>query len=133
VSEVPAVPASLVTPRSNKWLRRISPGVICVGVLAAGAYIARTSLVLTVARVMLDSDSGLADQERKDGIAIIVSQTSPAWVTPMKNQMNEIWEPAKVQGVNYYTFAGPTTWLRSYSERSNPRSPYYQAWGGEGM
>jgi hypothetical protein len=27
-------------------------------------------------------------------------------------------------------FAKPQTWLRTYSERSNPISPYYQAWVG---
>ena len=48
----------------------------------------------------------------------------------MKNQMNGIWEPIKANGVNYYMFAKPRTWLERYSERSNPISPYYQAWVG---
>ncbi len=41
----------------------------------------------------------------------------------MKNQMNDIWDPIKANGVNYYMFAGPQTWTTSYSERSNPLSP----------
>jgi hypothetical protein len=48
----------------------------------------------------------------------------------MKNQMNGIWEPIKENGVNYYMFAKPRTWFKGYSERSNPISPYYQAWVG---
>ncbi|HEY0747149.1 MAG TPA: hypothetical protein VGD63_10645 [Steroidobacteraceae bacterium] len=44
--------------------------------------------------------------------------------------MNTIWTPIQAHGVNYFTFAAPGNWLRSYSERSNPRSPYYQAWVG---
>jgi hypothetical protein len=48
----------------------------------------------------------------------------------MKNRMNDIWEPIKANGVNYYMFAKPRTWFNRYSERSNPISPYYQAWVG---
>jgi hypothetical protein len=48
----------------------------------------------------------------------------------MKNQLNDIWDPIKANGVNYYMFAGPRTWFTPYSERSNPLSPYYQAWVG---
>ncbi|HEV7357875.1 MAG TPA: hypothetical protein VGN99_07750 [Steroidobacteraceae bacterium] len=44
--------------------------------------------------------------------------------------MNGIWEPIKANGVNYYMFAKPRTWFKRYSERSNPASPYYQAWVG---
>jgi hypothetical protein len=69
-------------------------------------------------------------QERKAGVAIAFGHTSSGWTTPLKNEMNEIWHPAQVQGVNYYTFGGPRSWFSPYSERSNPRSPYYQAWVG---
>ena len=48
----------------------------------------------------------------------------------MKNQMNDIWDPIKADGVNYFMFAAPRTLLSTYSERSNPRSQYYQAWVG---
>jgi len=48
----------------------------------------------------------------------------------MKNVMNPMWQSIGAEGVNYYTFAGPSNLLRSYSERSEPRSPYYQAWVG---
>jgi hypothetical protein len=33
-------------------------------------------------------------------------------------------------GVNYFMFAGPHTLLSTFSERSNPQSPYYQSWVG---
>ena len=36
----------------------------------------------------------------------------------------------QAEGVNYFTFAAPGNLFRSFSERSNPRSPYYQAWVG---
>jgi len=78
----------------------------------------------------LNHDSELVAQERTDGARIVFAKPPSAWIAPMKNQMNDIWEPIKANGVNYYMFAGPRTWLNSYSERSNPISPYYQAWVG---
>ena len=83
-----------------------------------------------VARIVLTHDSALVAQERADAVAIVFADPPPAWITPMKNQMNDIWEPIKANGVNYYMFAKPQTWFRTYSERSNPISPYYQAWVG---
>jgi hypothetical protein len=85
---------------------------------------------LNVARIILDRDSGLVSQERADSVAISFAAPPPAWIAPMKNQMNDIWGPIKANGVNYYMFAGPRTWFTPYSERSNPLSSYYQAWVG---
>jgi hypothetical protein len=48
----------------------------------------------------------------------------------MKNPMNDIWDPIKADGVNYFMFAGPRTFVSNFSERSDPQSPYYQAWVG---
>ena len=67
---------------------------------------------------------------RQDGVAIDFIGITPAWVKPMKNLMNTIWTPIQAKGVNYFTFAAPGNLFRSFSERSNPRSPYYQAWVG---
>ncbi len=117
-------------PHSNPWRLRIA--FLClalIGVLIAG-YSARRVLLLNVARVVLDRDAALVAQEKEDGIAIVFGARPSAWITPMKNLMNPIWQPVGATGVNYYTFAGPAGVLRSYSERSNPTSPYYQAWVG---
>jgi hypothetical protein len=99
-------------------------------VIAGAGYAVRTTLLLNVARVVLNHDPDLVAQERADGVAIVFSKPSAVWITPMKNQMNSIWDPIKANGVNYYMFAKPRTWFKRYSERSNPISPYYQAWVG---
>jgi hypothetical protein len=78
----------------------------------------------------LGRDPDLLAQERMDGVTIDFGSTPTVWVKPMKNLMNPIWLPIQADGVNYFTFAAPGNWLRSFSERSNPRSPYYQAWVG---
>ncbi len=117
-------------PRSNAWRKRIA--FLClalIGVLIA-AYSARCVLLLNVARVVLDRDAALVAQEKADGVTMVFGARPSAWITPMKNLMNPIWQPIGATGVNYYTFAGPARVLRSYSERSNPTSPYYQAWVG---
>jgi hypothetical protein len=117
-------------PLSRPRRRRIA--FLCltlIGVLLA-VYSARRVLLLNVARVFLDHDAALAAQEKADGVAMVFGVRPPAWITPMKNLMNPIWQPIGATGVNYYTFAGPARALRSYSERSNPASPYYQAWVG---
>ena len=99
-------------------------------IAAAATYVARRTLLLNVARIALNHDSGLAAQEHADGVAIVFPKPPGVWISPMKNRMNEIWDPMKADGVNYYMFAGPRNWLQSYSERSDPRSLYYQAWAG---
>ena len=78
----------------------------------------------------MSRDADLLAQERKDRVTISFASTPTAWVKPMKNLMNPIWLPIQAEGVNYFTFAAPGNLLRSFSERSNPRSPYYQAWVG---
>ena len=122
-------PASEV-PGAKRWRRRIALlGVALLGV-AAAAYMARCALLLDVATIVLNHDADLVAQERADGVAIVFAEPPPGWISPMKNVMNPIWQPIGATGVNYYTFAGPSTVLRPYSERSNPSSPYYQAWVG---
>jgi hypothetical protein len=93
-------------------------------------YVARRTLLLDVARVFLDRDNELAIQEGADGVQIVFGKPPPPWVEPLKNVMNPIWQSIGAEGVNYYTFAGPGNLFRSYSERSNPASPYYQPWVG---
>ena len=110
--------------------KRLAVVLASLVIVVAATYVARRTLLLVVARTALNHDSALVAQERADGVAIVFAKPPPPWITPMKNQMNEIWEPIKANGVNYYMFGGPRTWLTSYSERSNPQSPYYQAWVG---
>ena len=121
---------SLRGSASRPWARRL--GILSAAlllVLVAG-YATRRSLLLNVARVFLERDSELVAQEKADGFQIVFAKPPPPWVAPLKNLMNPMWQSIGAEGVNYYTFAGPGNLLRSYSERSDPRSPYYQAWIG---
>ena len=112
------------------WAKRLSILAAVLLLVFAAGYLMRRSLLLNVARVFLDRDSELVAQEKADGLQIVFAKPPPPWVTPLKNVMNPMWQPIGAQGVNYYTFAGPSNLIRSYSERSNPSSPYYQAWVG---
>jgi hypothetical protein len=120
----------LLAPRIGAALRWILAVLACVGVLLGVGYATRHTLFLNVARIVLNRDSELVAQERADAVGITFARPAPLWITPMKNQMNSIWDPIRANGVNYYMFAKPQTWFRTYSERSNPISPYYQAWAG---
>ena len=115
---------------SMRWTRRLGIlSAVLLLVLGVG-YVMRRSLLLDVARVLLDHDSELLAQERADGLQIVFAKPPPPWVAPLKNLMNPMWQTIGAEGVNYYTFAGPSNLLRSYSERSDPGSSYYQAWVG---
>ncbi|HUI62943.1 MAG TPA: hypothetical protein VLX90_22125, partial [Steroidobacteraceae bacterium] len=130
VETLPHVGASRQRPAVHKWRRRFAIMVLSLAILALGAYAARRTLQLNLVRIVLSRDAALVKQERADSVAVAFDDVAPGWVAPLKNEMSEIWEPARVRGVNYYSFAGPRTWLHSYSERSDPRSPFYQAWVG---
>ncbi len=115
---------------SRRWARRIAIAVAALALVLVAAYAVRCTLLLHVARIFLDRDAELVAQERADGVTIVFATPPPPWVAPMKNVMNPMWQPIAATGVNYYTFAGPGHLFRSYSERSDPESPYYQAWVG---
>ena len=112
------------------WRRKAALAVTVIAIVAGVAYLARASLLLNVARIALNRDADLIRQEHLDALVIAFPRPPPAWISPMKNQMNDIWDPIKADGVNYFMFAAPRTLFSTYSERSNPRSPYYQAWVG---
>jgi hypothetical protein len=78
-----------------------------LGILAGAGYATRYTLLLNVARIFLDHEPGLVAQERADAVAIAFAKPTPVWSTTMKNQMNDIWEPANANGVNYYMFTKP--------------------------
>jgi hypothetical protein len=103
------------TPILVRWRNRIAIILACLAILAGATYMTRCALLLNIARIILNRDSGLVAQERADSLAISFAEPPPAWISPMKNQMNDIWDPIKVNGVNYYMFAGPRTWTTSYS------------------
>ena len=128
VPNAPAPPASALFWR--RWLKRIGIFLGCLIVVIVAMYTTRCTLLLNVARIALGRQAELVAQEHADGVTIVFPKPPSAWVTPMKNLMNPIWAPIKTNGINYYLFAGPRTWLNSYSERSDPASPYYQAWVG---
>ncbi len=119
--------SALLSGRRHKRLAILLASLV---VVVVAAYAIRRTLLLNAARIALNHQSELVAQEHADGVAIVFPKPPSVWITPMKNQMNEIWVPIKADGVNYYMFAAPSTWLNSYSERSNPTSPYYQAWVG---
>lgn len=112
------------------WRRKAALIVTVIAIMGGVAYLAKVSLLLDVARIALNRDAGLIRQEHLDTLAIVFPRPPPTWISPMKNQMNDIWDPIRADGVNYFMFAAPRTWLSTYSERSNPQSPYYQAWVG---
>ncbi len=72
-----------------------------------------------------------ANQEILNGVKPRFGYLPSPWVSPMmKQQMNQIWEPLNLKGMNYFTFAGPKNIFAKFVERMNPYSPYYQAWFG---
>ena len=115
---------------SIRWVRWVA--IVCAVLLmvAAAAYAVRCTLLLNIARVFLNRDAELVAQERSDGVAVVFAKPPSPWVMPMKNLMNPMWQSIGADGVNYYTFAGPGNLFQSYSDRSVPTSPYYQAWVG---
>jgi hypothetical protein len=129
------MPSKSAEPQSKPsclgtWRRKAVVVVTAIAMAAATAYLARFTLLLNVARIALNRDAEVIRQEQIDTLAIVFPRPPPAWISPMKNQMDQIWEPIKADGVNYFMFAGPRTLLSAFSERSNPRSPYYQSWVG---
>lgn len=112
------------------WRRKAVLVLATIAIVAISAYLARITLLLNVARIALNHDAEVVRQEHLDTLAIVFQRPHSVWISPMKNQMNDIWDPIKADGVNYFMFAGPRTPLSTFSERSNPRSPYYQAWVG---
>jgi hypothetical protein len=49
-------------------------------------------------------------QERVDAVAIVFKKLTPAWITPMKNQMNGIWEPIKARAGSLPTDLESLAW-----------------------
>jgi hypothetical protein len=125
-----ADPASRRESASRRWARRLGILAATLLLVVGAGYVLRRTLLLDIARVVLDRDSELLAQEKADGVRIVFAKPPPPFVAPLKNVMNPMWQVIGAEGVNYYTFAGPAHLFRTYSERSDPASPYYQAWVG---
>jgi hypothetical protein len=70
------------------------------------------------------------EQERIHGVRPVFTHIPGGWSRPMKQDMNHIWEPLKLKGMNYFSFGAPSHLFSRYAERSNPFSKFYQAWFG---
>ena len=114
----------------RKWLRRSAAILLALLVIVAVLFTVRFALLQFVATHVINNDADIVAQEHKDGVAVEFGNRPTAWVAPMKNLMNPIWKPIEFSGVNYFTFAGPSSAFGYFSERSNPASRYYQAWFG---
>ena len=97
----------------RRWARWTAIACAVLLLAAGAAYAVRGTLLLNVARVFLDRDAELVAQEKADGVAVVFAKPTSPWVTPMKNVMNPMWQSIGAEGVNYYTFAGPSNLLRS--------------------
>src|SRR5580692_3961353 len=97
------------------WRRKALLVVTAVAMVAGLAYLARVTLLLNFARIALSRDAEVIRQEHIDTLAVVFPSPPPAWISAMKNQMNEIWDPIKADGVNYFMFAGPRTLVSTFS------------------
>ena len=95
---MPSGQLSTPVPHSFRtWLKWVVALLACLGILAGAAYVTRYTLLLNVARIVLNHDSELVAQERADTVAIVFAKPLSVWTTPMKNRMNDIWEPIKAE------------------------------------
>jgi hypothetical protein len=70
------------------------------------------------------------EQERMHGVRPVFTDIPGGWSRPMKQDMNHIWKPLNLKGMNYFSFGAPKHFFSKYAERSNPFSRFYQAWFG---
>lgn len=69
------------------------------------------------------------DQEQVTGVKPATLKTVGDWSSFARQDMNEIWQSISLKGVNYYSLGEPKK-DSSYSQRSDYKSSYYQAWFG---
>ena len=82
------------------WRTKAALVVTAIAVVAGIAFLARFTLLLNVARIALNRDAEVIRQEHIDTLAIAFPRPPSAWISPMKNPMNEIWAPIHADGVN---------------------------------
>ena len=76
-----------------------------------------------------DRDSSASAQESTTGVKPAALRTVGKWSPFARQDMNEIWQSISLKGVNYYSLGEPKN-DSNYSQRSDYKSPYYQAWFG---
>jgi hypothetical protein len=65
------------TPILVRSRNRIAIILACLAMLAGATYMARCALLLNIARIILNRDSGLVAQERADSLAISFADLHP--------------------------------------------------------
>jgi hypothetical protein len=75
-------------------------------------------------------ERSITDQETINSIRPVFTYLPAGWMSPMKQDMNRVWEPLGLRGTHYFTFGEPETVISKYTQRSNPDSKYYQAMFG---
>ena len=93
-------PAGPAAPPSSRRVRRIAFVSAALLLVVGAAYVVRCTLLLNVARIVLDQDADLVAQEKADGVAIVFAKPPSPWVMPMKNVMNPMWQSIGAEGVN---------------------------------
>src|SRR5450755_4628900 len=68
-------------------------------------------------------------QESVTGVKPSALKTVGDWSPFARQDMNAIWQSISLKGVNYYSLGEPKK-DSNYSQRSDYKSPYYQAWFG---
>lgn len=91
-------------------------------------YFSYHALRLRIGIWMINHKS--ARQEIINGVKPMFTKVPAGWIKPMKQEMNQIWKPLQLKGMNYFTFGGHNTLFSKFVERSNPHSRFYQAWFG---
>ena len=70
-----------------------------------------------------------SNQDSITGVKPTPLKTVGAWSPFAQQDMDEIWKSISLRGVNYYSIGEPKQGS-NYSQRSDCKSPYYQAWFG---
>jgi len=91
-------------------------------------YFSRYGLRLRIGIWMLNRK--MVEQEIENGVKPVFTKIPHGWISPIKQQMNYIWRPLHLKGMNYFTFGTTRTIFSRFVERSNPYSRFYQAWSG---
>lgn len=82
-----------------------------------------------VDQLVIMTNKQTSTQETANGIKPVLAQPSAGWTHFLRQDMNEIWKSIHLKGVNYYCVGEPAAG-NSYTERSDFKSSFYQAWFG---
>lgn len=71
----------------------------------------------------------VSSQESATGVKPAPLKPLGEWSSFARQDMDGIWQRLSLKGVNYYSLGEPKK-SENYSQRSDSKSPYYQAWFG---